>query len=96
MADLDGSIIGNTGTFDVPTITGQEYLVCMKSISNFECSLTYFDAGSGGFSAVDNSTFGTSGGIREARIVAPSTRMQIVCSSLSDEITVTFIPVLKS
>lgn len=96
MADLEGSIIGNPGTYDVPTITGQEYLVCMKSISNFECSLTYFDAGLGGFSDVENSTFGTSGGIREARIVAPSTKMQIVCTSLSDDITVTFIPILHS
>lgn len=96
MADLEGSIIGSTGTYDVPTITGQEYLVCMKSISNFECSLTYFDAGLGGFSAVANSTFGEADGLREARIIAPSTKMQIVCSSLSDEITVTFIPILKS
>jgi hypothetical protein len=88
------SSISDPGTYEVTTIPGQEYLVCLNSISNFECSLTYtHDAGD---IAVADSTFGEADGMREARIVAPASKMSVVCTSLSDEITVTFIPILKS
>ena len=87
------SSISDPGTYEVTTIPGQEYLVCLNSISTFECTLTYPHPA--GDLTVADSTFGASGGMREARIVAPSNKMSVVCASLSDQIDVIFIPILR-
>lgn len=95
MADLAGNNpITTPGDYDVATIPGQEYLLCMKGES-YSLQVQFYDQNLDGFSPIDNGAFPGSSQETEARIVAPSStlRFSVDSEGVSGGISVTLVPI---
>lgn len=86
--------IVNPDDYDVPTLPGQEYLLCVKG-TGVTGSLAYYDQNLDDFATIDNGDIPGADGETEFRIVAPSRTLRI---TITDAGTVgafvTLVPLL--